>query len=99
MRTTRTNVGSPTGRESYGDGGPVVVAGVATCQGGRESRPQGQGGQVIEMPIRIGRYAKCRTPKRCWVSCGNEVGGSCRVRSCIGNCSTRSCIYWPTAES
>ena len=24
-RTTRTNVGSPTGRESYGDGVPVVV--------------------------------------------------------------------------
>ena len=25
-----------------GDTGPVVVAGVTTCQGGRESRPQGQ---------------------------------------------------------
>ena len=46
-RTTRTNVGSPTGRESYGDGGPVVVAGVTPRQGGRESRPQGEGGQVI----------------------------------------------------
>ena len=46
-RTTETNVGSPTGCESYGDGGPVVVAGVATCQGGRESRPQGEGEQVI----------------------------------------------------
>ena len=45
-RTTRTNMGSPTGRESYGDGGPVVVAGVTTGQGGRESRPQGEGGQV-----------------------------------------------------
>jgi hypothetical protein len=55
-RTTRTNAGSPTGRESYGDGGPVVVAGVATCQGGRESRPQGEGGQVIGQP-RPGRYA------------------------------------------
>ncbi len=43
-RTTGTNVGSPTGCESYGDGGPVVVAGATTCQGGRESRPQGQGG-------------------------------------------------------
>ena len=46
IRTTRTNAGSPTGRESYGDGGLVVVAGVTTCQGGRESRPQGEGGQV-----------------------------------------------------
>ena len=45
-RTTGTNAGSPTGRESYGDGGPVVVAGVTTCQGGRESRLQGQGAQV-----------------------------------------------------
>jgi len=43
-RTTETNVGSPKGCESYGDGGPVVVAGATTCQGGRESRPQGQGG-------------------------------------------------------
>jgi group II intron reverse transcriptase/maturase len=44
---TETNAGSPNGRESYGDGGLVVVAGVTPCQGGRESRPQGEGGQVI----------------------------------------------------
>jgi hypothetical protein len=42
-RTTRTNVGSPAGREPYGDGVPVVVVGVTTHQGGRESRPQGKG--------------------------------------------------------
>ena len=46
-RTAKTNVGSPTGRESYGDTVPVVVAGVTTCQGGREGRPQGKGAQVI----------------------------------------------------
>src|SRR5205085_5401041 len=46
-RMAETNVGSPTGRESYGDGGLVVVAGVTPGQGGRESRPQGEGGQVI----------------------------------------------------
>src|SRR5258707_3380469 len=45
-RMTGTNVGSPKGREPYGDAGPVVVAGVTTCQGGRESRPQGEAGQV-----------------------------------------------------
>jgi hypothetical protein len=28
-------------------GGPVVVAGVATGRGGRENRPQGQGGQQV----------------------------------------------------
>ena len=32
------------GREPYGDTGPVIVAGVAPRQGGRESRPQGEGG-------------------------------------------------------
>jgi hypothetical protein len=56
IRTTRTNAGSPTGRESYGDGGLVVVAGVTTCQGGRESRPQGEGGQVTGHH-NAGRYA------------------------------------------
>jgi hypothetical protein len=63
LRTTRTNVGSPTGREPYGDGVPVVVVGVTTHQGGRESRPQGQGAQVTGYP-KTGRYAKCRAPKR-----------------------------------
>jgi hypothetical protein len=52
----RTNVGSPKGRESYGDTGLVVVAGVTTRQGGRESRPQGEGGQVTGY-LRTGRYA------------------------------------------
>jgi hypothetical protein len=33
-RISETNAGSPTGREPYGDTGPVVVAGVTTCQGG-----------------------------------------------------------------
>lgn len=42
-------MGSPTGRESYGDGGPVVVAGLTPDQGGRESRPQGEGGQVTRI--------------------------------------------------
>jgi hypothetical protein len=46
-RTTRTNAGSPAGREPQGDGVPVVVVGVTTHQGGRESRPQGEGAQVI----------------------------------------------------
>jgi hypothetical protein len=56
LRAAETNVGSPVGREPYGDGGPVVVAGVPPGQGGRESRPQGEGGQVIGHP-RVGRYA------------------------------------------
>src|SRR6267154_4886045 len=44
-----TNVGSPKGRESYGDGGLVVVVGVTPHQGGRESRPQGEGGQGMRI--------------------------------------------------
>jgi group II intron reverse transcriptase/maturase len=47
---TRTNAGSPVGREPYGDAGLVVVAGVTPGQGGRESRPQGEGGQVTGTP-------------------------------------------------
>ena len=39
FRAAAANVGSPNGREPHGDGGPVVVAGVTTGQGGRESRP------------------------------------------------------------
>ena len=55
-RAAGTNVGSPTGCEPHGDGGLVVVAGVTTGQGRRESRPQGEGAQVIGHR-RIGRYA------------------------------------------
>jgi hypothetical protein len=55
-RAAGTNVGSPMGRESYGDGGLVVVAGVTPGQGGRESRLQGEGGQVIGHH-QVGRYA------------------------------------------
>ena len=44
-RSTRTavmNMGSPTGRESYGDGVPVVIGGVTSAQSGdRESRTTG----------------------------------------------------------
>ena len=40
-RMTGTNAGSPAGREPHGDGVPIVVVGVTTHQGGRESRPQG----------------------------------------------------------
>jgi hypothetical protein len=47
-RTAGTNVGSPKGREPYGDAVPVVVAGVTTCQGRRESRLQGEGAQVTD---------------------------------------------------
>jgi hypothetical protein len=55
-RTTRTNAGSPTGREPYGDGVPVVVVESRPTDGGRESRPQGEGAQVTGY-LNAGRYA------------------------------------------
>jgi hypothetical protein len=55
-RTTATNAGSPTGREPHGHGVLVVVVGVTTRQGGRESRPQGEGAQATGHP-KTERYA------------------------------------------
>ena len=46
----------PSGREPQGDGVPIVVVGATTHQGGRESRPQGEGAQVAEHR-RAARYA------------------------------------------
>jgi hypothetical protein len=40
--------GSPTGRESYGDGDSIVVGGVTPTQGGwTRSQPQGEGSQEL----------------------------------------------------
>ena len=48
------NSRSPVGREPHGDGAPIVVR-------GRESRPHGEGGQVVGRPGRGGtRHAKRR---------------------------------------
>jgi len=56
IRTAGTNVGSPTGREPYGDGVPIVVVRVTPHQGGRESRQQGEGAQATGY-LKTGRYA------------------------------------------
>jgi hypothetical protein len=55
-RATETNAGLPTGREPHGDGVPIVVVRVTPHQGGRESRPQGEGAQVAGYPM-AERYA------------------------------------------
>jgi hypothetical protein len=47
QRLSSRNVGSPTGREPYGDGASVVVR-------GRESRPHGEGRQVSLRPRKRG---------------------------------------------
>src|SRR5260370_10239542 len=51
------NARSPNGREPHGDGAPVVVR-------GRESRPQGKGGQVDRSSRERGRCdTKSRPPE------------------------------------
>ena len=47
---------NPQGREAGGDGVLVVVVGATTHQGGRESRPQGEGAQAMGRSM-AGRYA------------------------------------------
>jgi hypothetical protein len=42
-------MGLPKGRESYGDGVPIVIVGVTPHQGERESRLQGEVEQVAGM--------------------------------------------------
>jgi hypothetical protein len=66
LRTAGTNAGSPAGREPYGDGVLVVVAGVTPGRGGRESRPQGEGAQVTGHAMPGGmRNAECRNGAGC----------------------------------
>ena len=78
------NSGSPNGREPHGDGAPVVV-------GGRESRPQGEAGQVDRNDKEQGRRDVERRPPEnpatgepcAWKSCphGSGRGGWNRARS------------------
>src|SRR3954469_13387228 len=53
-RRTRWKAGCPTGREAHGHGAAVVVAGVTTGQGARESRAQGEGQQGSGVPVQGG---------------------------------------------
>ena len=63
-------MGSPKGRESYGDRVPVVVSGVTPAHGGREGRPQGEGAQVIG----------CHNLKGCVMQSAETVLGVLRER-------------------
>jgi hypothetical protein len=55
VRQRRTR-DQPWGCEALGDGVLVVVVGATTHQGGRESRPQGEGAQAMGCSV-AGRYA------------------------------------------
>ena len=56
----------PTGREAQSDGASILVR-------GRESRPHGEGRQVLEDP-KTGRYARCVAPKPYWESSKKDRG-------------------------
>ena len=71
------NAGSPTGREPSGDGVLVVVDGVTPVQGARESRVQGEGGQVTR-PTQQGRHARGGAPKPSWASYENVADDDSR---------------------
>ena len=92
------NAGSPTGREPYGDGVLVVVDGVTTVQGARESRVQGEGGQVTRL-TQQGRHARGGAPKPFWASFGNVADDDSHWRMSIDNCTTLISISAPTDVS
>ena len=48
LRTTRTNAGSPVGREPYGDGVLIVLVGVTAHRGGRYATSRVLGGLDVE---------------------------------------------------
>jgi hypothetical protein len=52
--------GSPTGRETYGDGVLIVVGGVTSTQGDWESQSQGEGGQERRAEA-LERYANANS--------------------------------------
>jgi len=81
---------------------PVVVAGVTTCQGGREGRPQGQGAQVIGHQQEPGgmRNAKRRGGAGCPPITGEPRAskdarvvrrGAARKRACLSMTGTSPC--------
>jgi hypothetical protein len=79
----------PTGREPQGDGVPIVVVRFTPHQGGRESRPQGEGAQATEYRRPGGmRNAERRNGTRCPAASNRgmvagepgELKGSRRVR-------------------
>src|SRR5258705_4552063 len=71
---------SPTDGRGW-DGGPVVVVGVTPHRGGRESRPQGQGGQQVRSKERecqeavAGEHRRTRTRAVSPRSTGTEDPG------------------------
>jgi hypothetical protein len=91
-------MGWPTGRESYGYGVPIVVVGVMPHQGERESRSQGEVGQVIRY-AGTARYARCEAPKRYCISFETEDSVDCRWRTSIDNSTTLTCTDVPMPSS
>jgi hypothetical protein len=60
----------------------VEVAGVTTCQGGRESRSARAKGPRCSRSTRTVRYARCEMPQPYWRSFVNAAGEDCRWIGC-----------------
>ena len=93
------NVGSPKGRESYGDGVPVVVAGVTPGQlETGKAGPQGEGAQATERSgtMRGMRNAESRSgagrPPR------TRQEGPAVHAALPADVQSRSCTCWPTGN-
>ena len=70
----------PSGRVPQGDGVPIVVVGVATHQGGRESRPQGDMSRATYRP-------PCCAKKYVALAWGRVIGGDrARWRDIFPSC-------------
>jgi hypothetical protein len=55
--------GFPTGCEPYGNGVSIVVVGITTHQGERESRSQGEGRQVVNAFTKNTKVCECKEPR------------------------------------
>ena len=88
-------MGSPTARESHGDGGLVVVVGVTSHQGDWESQSQGEGDQVSVAGDRGGmrnaeRHILCQASRVSGIQALEsrvQLQAACPVRR--GLCDTR----------
>jgi len=83
----RGNAGWPTGGDTYGHGGLIVLVGVTSHQGGRESRPQGEGAQVSAVAGQRGRRDadshNCRGTTRYGGWSGTGKRSAMKVACCV----------------
>src|SRR5882757_8867858 len=79
VRTLPEFVDGLVGREPHGYGVRIVVAGVTTGQGVRESRTQGEVAQVSKVRLGRSQYARCD-----WKEYSRRLGST---SACVMNCA------------